>query len=392
MSPVSSSIRARMEQSSWIRRMFEEGAKLRAERGAENVVDLSLGNPEVEPPVALERALRAAVEDSPPGAHGYMTNAGFVSVRERVASWLRGSSDVEYGPEHVVMTAGAASALNALLRAILEPGDEVVVLAPYFPEYRFYIENHGGNMIVAETDESFRLDVGAVEAVLTDRTRAVLVNAPNNPSGAIYTEASLAALGGALARRCPDAIVISDEPYKALTFDDRRSPEIARVIERTVIATSWSKALAIAGERIGFIAVSPRIPGATELAQACTFALRTLGFVNASALWQRVVGEVCGLTIDIAPYQAKRDVLCDGLEEAGYELVRPSGAFYVFPKTPLADDVAFVHLLRDEGILAVPGVAFGRAGHMRLSLTVPLERVERSLAGFAAARKRARAT
>jgi aspartate aminotransferase len=362
--------------------MFEEGARLKAERGAENVFDFTLGNPEVEPPEAVDEAIRRALDDPAPHRHAYMPNAGFPEVRQAVADRLSRETGLQYTQDHVLMTVGAGGALNTVLKAILDPGDEVIALAPFFVEYGFYAANHGGKLVLVDTDPAFQLDLEAIEKAITPRTKAIILNSPNNPTGVIYPKSALDDLGALLERLDQPITVISDEPYKALTFDDAPVPEVPASIPRTVIATSWSKALALPGERIGYLAISPRIREARPLFDACCFTLRTLGFVNAPALWQRVVAEVGHLTIDIGPYQRKRDLLYRGLTEIGYEVVRPQGAFYVFPRTPVADDVTFVQRLQEEGVLAVPGSGFGRGGHMRLTLTVPEQTIERSLEGF----------
>ncbi|HQF37533.1 MAG TPA: pyridoxal phosphate-dependent aminotransferase [Opitutaceae bacterium] len=380
---IAQTVAQQIRESSWIRRMFEEGIRLRAERGAENVFDYSLGNPDPEPPVAVMAAAKALVLENRPRSHAYMPNAGFPEVRAVLAARLAQATGLPYSADHVLMTVGAAGALNTLLKAVLDPGDEVIVLAPFFPEYRFYIENHGGRMVLVETREDFTLDLDRIAAALGPRTKAVLLNSPNNPTGAIYAEGPLRALAALLARQAPAALVISDEPYKAILYDGNAQPELAPLMPRTVIASSWSKQWAVPGERIGYLAISPTIAEAGALAAACTFAHRTLGFVNAPALWQLVVAQVPDACVDVALYQQKLDLLCSALRRIGYEFTRPKGAFYVFPRTPLADDVVFIQLLRAEGILAVPGSGFGRAGHMRLSLTLPFGAIERSLTGFA---------
>ena len=380
---IAQTVAQQIRESSWIRRMFEEGIRLRAERGAENVFDYSLGNPDPEPPVAVMAAAKALVLENRPRSHAYMPNAGFPEVRAVLAARLAQATGLPYSADHVLMTVGAAGALNTLLKAVLDPGDEVIVLAPFFPEYRFYIENHGGRMVLVETREDFTLDLDRIAAALGPRTKAVLLNSPNNPTGAIYSEGPLRALAALLARQAPAALVISDEPYKAILYDGNAQPELAPLMPRTVIASSWSKQWAVPGERIGYLAISPTIAEAGALAAACTFAHRTLGFVNAPALWQLVVAQVPDACVDVALYQQKLDLLCSALRRIGYEFTRPKGAFYVFPRTPLADDVVFIQLLRAEGILAVPGSGFGRAGHMRLSLMLPFGAIERSLTGFA---------
>jgi aspartate aminotransferase len=383
---ISRAIAEQMERASWIRRMFEIGIQLRRERGPENIFDYSLGNPEVDPPAVVSQTLRRVAATDGLG-HGYMPNAGFPSVRREMARRLAARTGTPFTTEDIIMSVGAAGAINTLLKAVLDPGDEVILLSPYFPEYRFYVENHGGRVVVAETDERFQLDLGQIAAAMTQRTKAIILNSPNNPTGAVYPEDSLRALGGIV--REP-VLVISDEPYRALVYDGAEAPEALRVIERAVLAWSWSKAMAIAGERIGYLAIPPHLTEAAQLRAACTFATRILGFINAPALWQRVVAEAPEATVEIAGYQAKRDLLCGALNAMGYTAPPPAGAFYVFPKTPIPDDIAFTRLLQEEGILAVPGTGFGRSGYMRLSLTLPLREIERSLAGFERAIRRVR--
>jgi aspartate aminotransferase len=368
-----------MERASWIRRMFEEGIRLRQERGAENVFDFTLGNPDVEPPEAVIAALRRVVAENRPRSHGYMPNAGFPAVRQVMARRLAQRTGLGFTADDVLMTVGAAGAINTLLKAILDPGDEVIVLDPYFPEYRFYIENHAGRVVPVETDDSFLPDAGRIAAAITPRTKAIILNSPNNPTGRIYPEAVLRELNEIV--RDP-VIAISDEPYRPLVFDSLEQPETLRVIERSALAWSWSKAMAVAGERIGYLALSPRLAEVAALRGACTFTNRILGYINAPAIWQWVVAEVPDVTVEVAGYQAKRDRLCGALTAMGYHAPRPQGSFYCFPRTPIADDVAFIRRLQKEGILAVPGSGFGRGGFMRLSLTIPSEDLERSLPGF----------
>jgi aspartate aminotransferase len=366
---ISHAIAEQMERSSWIRRMFEIGIQMRKERGAENIFDFSLGNPEVEPPAAVLEALRRSI-DRP---HRYMPNAGFPEVRARIGATLGLSGD------DIIMTNGAAGALNTVLKAILDPGDEVIVLNPYFPEYRFYIENHGGRAVPVETDRRFQPDPDAIRRAINRRTKALILNSPNNPTGAVYDSDTLAAINRLIE---PPMLVISDEPYRTIVYDGVRPPETLRHIERAVVAWSWSKAMAIAGERIGYLAIPPWLAEATQLRNACTFATRILGYINAPAIWQWVVAEAPNASVDVAGYQAKRDLLCDALQSAGYDAPRPQGSYYVFPRTPIPDDVEFIGVLQREGILAVPGTGFGRPGYMRLSLTIPRGDLERSLAGF----------
>jgi len=376
---ISRAIAEQMERSSWIRRMFEIGIQLRKERGAENVFDFTLGNPDVEPPEEVIAALGRVVATKRLHSHGYMPNAGFPEVRAKIARGLAERTSIPFTGDDVIMTTGAAGAINTVLKSILDPGDEVIVLSPYFPEYRFYIENHGGRVVTVETDQNFQPDIPRIAGAITPHTKALILNSPNNPTGAVYGAEVLRELNETI--RDP-MIVVSDEPYRPLTFDGVKPPETLSIIRRAVLAWSWSKAMAISGERIGYLAIPPHLAEAAPLRNACTFANRILGYINAPAIWQWVVAEVPDATVDVSQYQAKRDLLCGSLKAMGYDAPRPQGSYYVFPKTPIPDDVAFIRLLQKEGILAVPGSGFGRGGYMRLSLTIPMSDLKRSLAGF----------
>jgi aspartate aminotransferase len=380
--PISKSLAAQLENSSWIRRMFEEGVRMKQERGADAVFDFSLGNPDVEPPPAVLAELQSVVAGNRPGSHGYMPNPGYPAVRQRIADKLRGETGLAFSAEDIFMTVGSAGACNVILKSILDPGDEVIVLMPAFSEYQFYIANHGGRMIPVETDATFLPDVERIAAAITPRTRAIFLNTPNNPTGRIYPASVLRDLEQLLVRLGQDIVVISDEPYKSYVFDGRKQPEVASFISSTAICNSWSKSMGLAGERIGYLALSPKLADAVQLRSACAFSNRILGFINAPAIWQWVMLKTADETIDPAHYQHRRNVLCGALETIGYEVQRPEGAFYLFLKTPIADDIAFVRRLAEEGVLAVPGTGFGRSGYIRLSLTIPLERIEKSIGGF----------
>jgi aspartate aminotransferase len=384
---IAKTVAEQLERASWIRRMFEIGIQLRKERGAENVFDFSLGNPEVEPPEIVIDALRRVVAENRPHSHGYMPNAGFPEVRAAIAVALARRTGISFTAGDVIMTNGAAGAINVVLKSILDPCDEVILLNPYFPEYRFYVENHSGRVVIAETDDCFQPDVDSIERAITPRTKALILNSPNNPTGAVYSAEALRELNHVV--REP-MLVISDEPYRSLIYDGRAAPEISQLISRVVVTWSWSKAMAISGERIGYLAIPPHLPEAAALANACTFANRILGYINAPAIWQLVVAQAPEATVDVSLYQEKRDLLCDALNAMGYEAPRPQGSFYVFPKTPIPDDVAFIRILQSEGILAVPGSGFGRGGYMRLSLTIARETLESSLPGFERALRKAR--
>ena len=386
---VSQTVTDNLKKASWIRRMFEEGARLKQERGADKVFDFTLGNPEIEPPATVLAAAHRVLESKARHLHAYMPNAGHLPVREAVARRLAATTGLPYTANHVLMTVGAGGALNTVLKAILDPGDEVITVAPFFAEYGFYAENHGGHLVVVQPRDDLTPDVAKIADAITPRTRAILLNSPNNPSGVIYPASTFVEIEALLVNAARPIVLISDEPYKALVFDDVVPPEVPSLVTRSIIATSWSKSLAIPGERIGYLAFSPRMPEAAELFGACTFTNRVLGFVNAPALWQWVVAEVGDQVIDVAPYREKRDLMYEGLTRIGYQCIKPQGAFYVFPRTPIFDDVAFVRMLAEEGVLTVPGSGFGAPGHIRISLTVERDTVVRALPGFERAFRKA---
>jgi aspartate aminotransferase len=384
---VSRTITRQLENASWIRRMFEEGARLKAEWGEERVFDFTLGNPDLEPPEEVIRTLRSVVQENRPGSHAYMPNAGFPEVRDALAACLAEETGLPYTGRHLLMTVGAAGALNVLLKAVLDPDDEVIVLAPFFAEYTFYVSNHNGRLIVVETDQECMPVASRIAEALTARTKVVLVNSPNNPSGVVYPAGFYRELEEVFTRRGSSALLVSDEPYKALTFAGVRAPEIASLVKRTVIAGSWSKTLALPGERIGYLAISPQVEEADRLFSACCFTNRVLGFVNAPALWQQVVGRCPRAHVNSRFYQEKCETLWKGLTGIGYQAIKPQGGFYVFARTPIPDDIAFLQILKEQGILAVPGAGFGRSGFIRLSVTVPAATIERAMPGFARAFK-----
>jgi aspartate aminotransferase len=382
---ISRKLAESMKGSSWIRRMFEEGAKLKAKHGDENVFDFSLGNPVIEPPAEVRAALVAAAQHAAPGAHRYMPNAGYPEVRASVAAKLAEETGLPFEGRHVVMCVGAGGGLNVVMKTLLDPGDEVILLAPYFVEYLFYVDNHGGAPRIVETDSSFQLDLAAIEAAITPRTRAVLINSPNNPTGVTYPRESLDALGRlmreASKRTARPIVLVADEPYRRIAFDGP-TPWTFSSYDETVLVTSHSKDLALPGERIGFVAASPALSGADEFVGAATFATRTLGFVNAPAIQQRAIASLQGVTIDRGIYRKKRDRFWGALTGMGYDCVKPTGAFYMFPRSPIVNDVAFVKELLEENVLVVPGVGFGRPGHFRISYCVEDETIERALPGF----------
>jgi aspartate aminotransferase len=363
------------EKSSWIRKMFEEGTRLKAEFGAENVYDFSLGNPDVPPPPEFYDIISARAADRSPGVHSYMPNNGYAFVREAIADTMSREQQVTVNPNDMLMTCGAAGGLNVVMKALLNPGEEIIFLAPYFVEYGFYVDNHGGVSRVVNTDAEFNLDLEAIEAALCDKTKAIIVNSPNNPTGQVYSQESLTALGQLLdkaGKKFGTTIyMISDEPYRKIIFDGLTVPSIFTSYTNSIIVSSYSKDLSLPGERIGYIAVHPEMAGKAVLVGAMNLANRILGFVNAPALMQRVVAELQQASVDNSIYARRRDIFCKVLTNAGYTITPPKGAFYIFLKTPIEDDVKFCALLQEEKILAVPGRGFGTPGYIRLAFCVP---------------------
>ncbi len=388
---IAKSMEESIEKSSWIRKMFEEGARLAAIHGRENVFDFTLGNPNVEPPAEFFEALSECADTRGKAVHGYMPNAGYPDVRRAVADYAAKELAAPLTENEIIMTCGAAGALNVVLKAVLDPGDEVLCPAPFFAEYTFYAQNHGGVLVTVPTRPDFTLDIEAFGRALSARTKAVILNSPNNPTGQIYSQESLDALSAlvsAAEKKFGRAIyVVSDEPYRRIVYDGAVVPPLFASFKNAVVATSYSKELSIPGERIGWLAAHPEAAHKEKLLAAMTLANRILGFVNAPALMQRVVARLLGAGVDVSRYARKREILTKGLAEAGYEFVKPAGAFYLFMKSPIADDVAFVRELQArERILTVPGRGFGGPGHVRIAFCVDDSVIERALPGFARVR------
>lgn len=391
---ISNKMRAFAEKSSWIRKMFEEGAKMKAQFGAENVFDFSLGNPDVPPPPQFTEVLKELAADESPGMHAYMPNGGYPWVREALAARISQEQGVSVTGGDMLMTCGAAGAINVVMKSLLNPGDEVILLAPYFVEYNFYVDNHGGVSKVINTTADFDLDMGAIEAAITNKTKAVLINSPNNPTGQIYSQEALNALGALLdaaGQRLGTTIyLIADEPYRKIVFDGHRVASAFLASRNSIVLSSYSKELSLPGERIGFLAVHPEINEKAALLGAMTLANRILGFVNAPALMQRAVARLQDASVDNSIYTRRRELFCKILTEAGYEFQPPKGAFYIFPKSPIADDVAFCAILQEHKILAVPGQGFGAPGYFRLAFCVADDVITRSAEAFQKAIAQAR--
>lgn len=366
--------------------MFEEGASLKKKYGPEYVFDFSLGNPNLAPPESFYRTLNQVLDEKEPKYHGYMSNAGYTNTRDAVAAHISREQEVSLSGNDVIMTCGAAGALNVIFKAILDPGDEVMVPSPYFAEYSFYVDNHGGIIRPVETNDDFTLNLKAMAQNITYRTKAVLINSPNNPTGQVYPEENLKKLGEILSEASlkQDRIVylVSDEPYRKIIYDGIPVPSILGIYRDSIVATSYSKDLSLAGERIGYVAVHPQTQFKESLISAMILANRILGFVNAPALMQRVVRYMQDDCVDIKLYRKKRDLLCHALTDYGYDFVYPKGAFYVFPRSPIPDELVFVRALREENILTVPGRGFGRPGHFRIAFCVDDSVIEGALPGF----------
>ena len=396
MQTVTGQIKQSMAGSSWIRKMFEKGIELKKQYGADKVCDFSLGNPDVPPPATTKEVLEAiAAKAVEPLGLGYCPNAGLPPVREAIAGYLSAQQACAIDAGHVIMTVGAAGALVSFFRAVIEPGDEVVCPAPYFVEYGSYCGHFGGVLkaVASKPDEGFRPDFDAMEAAVTPKTRAFLINSPNNPTGCIYSEADMRRLADIVNRvnakreaELGDAArplyLLSDEPYRAFAYDGAVVPPVMPLTPYAVVLGSFSKTLSLAGERIGYVAIHPQMPDGAMLVNAVTLTNRTLGFVNAPVIGQRLAAQLLDQTVDLDIYDRRRKLMAKVLREAGVEFIEPKGAFYFFPKAPGGDDLKFVDALQEELILAVPGRGFGMAGHIRLSCSVDEKIIERSAEGF----------
>ena len=391
MKLIADEIRSQMASASWIRRMFEKGLELKKQYGAGNVYDFSLGNPDIPPPARTRDVLQALAESAvKPLGLGYCPNAGLPAFREALGAFLTRQQQVAVKAEHVVVTCGAAGALTSFFRAVIEPGDEVLCPAPYFVEYGAYCGHFGGVLKpVPAITPDFQPDIEAMEAAVTDRTRVIIINSPNNPTGCIYSEATLLRLGRLVDRvnasRERALFLVSDEPSRFLAYDGAAVPPVMPVSPFTLVLGSFSKSLSLAGERIGYLAVNPAMPDGALLVNAVTMTNRTLGFVNAPILGQRVALALLDEGVDLAVYDRRRQAMAKVLSAAGIQFSMPKGAFYFFPEAPGGDDQAFVRALLEQNVLAVPGAGFGFPGYFRLSFSVDEAVIAKSAAGFKAA-------
>ncbi|MDR2069587.1 MAG: pyridoxal phosphate-dependent aminotransferase [Spirochaetaceae bacterium] len=374
--PIANAVQEALRSSSLIRKMFEEGALLKKQYGADRVFDFSIGNPDIDPPPAFHNILVKLAEEDKKGSHGYMPNAGFPEVREILAKQASREQGVPLGGGHIIMAVGAAGGLNVVLKALLNPGDEVVVSRPYFMEYKAYAANYGGRLIEIDSLSDFNLNIPAIAAGLSEKTAAVLINSPHNPTGRIYPEKTIAALADALREhgkktgRFP--YLIADEPYREIAYNQFQVPPILSAYEESLVVTSYSKSLSLPGERIGYIAVNPGIRDQDQVLAALIYATRVLGYVNAPALMQRIVAELTDARVDVEVYARRRDAFKKVLDDAGISYAEPEGAFYLFARVPgkSGDDGAFVNYLKKHLILGVGGSGFGKPGWVRFAYCV----------------------
>jgi len=381
-----------LSHSSWIRAMFEEGEKLRKIHGKDNVFDFTLGNPDPEPPKEVKEALKKIVLENRPGMHGYMSNAGYQDVRQKIADKISSETGLAFSTDHIMMTCGAAGGLNVALKSILNPGEEVLILAPFFAEYIFYVSNHGGKtVIIPPSKESFDPDLDVLKNSITEKTKAIIINSPNNPSGHIYSEETLNKIFDILESKEKQfnstIFVLSDEPYVKLVYDDTDVPNILKLYKNSFVINSFSKSLSLPGERIGYIAVNPQMQDVELVISCLAFCNRTLGFVNAPALFQKVIGAALDSAVDVNIYKERRDTLYNKLVSLGFSCIKPKGAFYLFPKSPIEDDVAFIKSAVKYNLLLVPGKGFGTPGYFRISYCVSLDTIKNSFSAFEALAK-----
>lgn len=385
---ISEKMKPYVKNNSAIRMMFEEGNRLRAKYGADKVFDFSLGNPSVPAPDSVREAIIELVNTTDPTVlHGYMSNAGFEDVRQTIAESLNRRFDTNFSAKNLIMTVGAASGLNVILKTILNPGEEVIVFAPYFLEYGAYVRNYDGVLVEISPDTTtFQPNLAEFEQKITPKTRAVIVNTPHNPTGVVYSEETIKKLSAILEAKQKEfgtvIYLISDEPYRELAYDGVEVPYLTKYYNNTVVGYSYSKSLSLPGERIGYLVIPDEADGSEELISAATIANRTLGCVNAPSLIQKVVAKCVDAKTDLAAYDKNRQTLYDGLKECGFECIKPQGAFYLFVKSPVEDEKAFCEAGKKYNILMVPGSSFACPGYVRLAYCVSYETIVNSLPEF----------
>ncbi len=387
---IADKMKALVKNSSAIRAMFEEGKIMAAKYGAENVYDFSLGNPNVPAPVQVKEAIiEEAEKEDPIVLHGYMSNAGYEDVRQAVAESINKKFDTAFSAKNIIMTVGAAGGLNVILKTLLNPGDEVIAIAPYFGEYNSYVSNFDGKLVVVSPNtETFQPNLTELEEKLTARTKAVIVNSPNNPTGVIYSEETIQAMAEILRKKQKefgtDIYLISDEPYRKLAYDGAEVPYLTKYYENAIIGYSFSKSLSLPGERIGYLVIPDEAADSEDVISAAGTATRILGYVNAPSLMQKAVAKCLDAQADVPYYDRNREDLYNGLKEMGFECIKPQGAFYLFMKSPVADEKVFCEAAKKQHILIVPGSSFACPGYVRIAYCVAHETIINSMPGFKA--------
>lgn len=385
---ISNNMKSLVSNSSTIRAMFEEGKKLSELYGAENVFDYSIGNPNVEPPERVKKVINEILnEETPNLIHGYMNNSGYEDVRDAISAFLNNKNNLNLSRDNIIMTCGAAGGLNIILKSILNPEDEVITFSPYFGEYANYVKNFNGKLVTSPTNiDTFEPDLDALSKIINSKTKALIINNPNNPTGVIYSKEAIQALADLLNKKQKEfnttIYLISDEPYREIVYDNAEVPCLLKYYNNTFIGYSYSKSLSLPGERIGYVVINPLMEDFEEMASALNIANRILGFVNAPSLFQRVIGRTLGSEVDVAIYKKNRDLLYNHLVSLGFTCVKPQGAFYLFPKTPIEDDKKFCEDAKQFNLLLVPGSAFGCPGHVRLAYCISYEKINNSLQAF----------
>lgn len=380
---ISERLKKQLAAGSQIRKMFEEGNRLKAIYGADKVYDFSIGNPDLEPPHEVSDALKELASNPTPGMHGYMSNSGYESTRAVIAAKKSEESGLEISSGAVCMTVGAACAMNDVLHSLLDPDDEVIVIAPYFMEYNGYIANHGGKAVIVQTDDKFMPVIDSIKAAITPKTKAIIFNSPNNPSGVVYPASLLTELNDMLKAQDHVIHVISDEPYIDLVYDGLTVPCALKYIDNLIVCFSWSKSLSLPGERIGYTLVSPKNADYDDLTAAIVLSNRTLGSVNAPAIWQRVIEKSLNAKVDVSNYEHRRNLLYSNIVDAGFDAVKPNGALYIFMNTPegLTDD-KFSEICASKNLLLVKGSSFSRPGYCRLAFCVSESTIKNSRQAF----------
>ena len=385
---ISNKMKSLVNNSSTIRAMFEEGKRLSDIYGEENVFDYSIGNPNVEPPENIKTIISDILNKEKPNlVHGYMNNSGYEDVRDDISSFLNKKNDLNLTRNNIVMTCGAAGGLNIILKSILNPGEEVITFAPFFGEYKNYTENFNGKLVIVPTNiDTFEPDLDELSKVINSKTKAIIINNPNNPTGVIYSKEAIQKLADLLKEKQRELnssiYLISDEPYREIVYDDAEAPCLLKYYDNTFIGYSYSKSLSLPGERIGYVVVNPSMTDCDEMMAALNIANRILGFVNAPSLFQRVIAKSLGSEVDVNIYKRNRDLLYNHLIKLGFTCIKPEGAFYLFPRTPIDDDKKFCQDAKQFNLLLVPGSTFGCPGHVRLSYCISYEKIEKSLEAF----------